>query len=154
MNNAEIKNKIIELSRGMASDSKKESYRCEKELCAILQEIADKKMNIESMLNVYYYDYFPIKPVEPTEPVLTEETVTIDTIYLEDCIELPEEISCNCGEFIFHTEWIDMDWEKYFEEVKETKLGYIKSKINDIENNLANEKARYEKYNNLTYKEF
>ena len=29
MNNIEIKNKIIELSRGMASDSKKESYRCE-----------------------------------------------------------------------------------------------------------------------------
>ena len=78
----------------------------------------------------------------------------LDTIYLEDCIELPEEISCNCGEFIFYTEWIDMDWEKYFEEVKETKLQYIKSKIDDIENNLANEKARYEKYNNLTYKEF
>lgn len=143
MNNTEIKNKIIELSRGMASDSKKESYRCEKELRAILQEIADKKMNIESMLNVYYYDYFPIKEID-----------YLDTIYLEDCIELPEEISCNCGEFIFYTEWIDMDWEKYFEEVKETKLRYIKSKIDDIENNLANEKARYEKYNNLTYKEF
>ena len=143
MNNTEIKNKIIELSRGMASDSKKESYRCEKELCAILQEIADKKMNIESMLNVYYYDYFPIKEID-----------YLDTIYLEDCIELPEEISCNCGEFIFYTEWIDMDWEKYFEEVKETKLGYIKSNINKLENNLANEKARYEKYSNLTYKEF
>ena len=143
MNNTEIKNKIIELSRGMASDSKKESYRCEKELCAILQKIADKKMNIESMLNVYYYNYFPIKEID-----------YLDTIYLENCIELPEEISCNCGEFIFYTEWIDMDWEKYFEEVKETKLRYIKSKIDDIENNLANEKARYEKYNNLTYKEF
>ena len=107
MNNTEIKNKIIELSRGMASDSKRESYRCEKELCAILQEIADKKMNIESMLNVYYYDYFPIKEID-----------YLDTIYLEDCIELPEEISCNCGEFIFYTEWIDMDWEKYFEEVR------------------------------------
>ena len=143
MNNTEIKNKIIELSRGMASDSKKESYRCEKELCAILQEIADKKMNIENMLDVYYYDYFPIKEID-----------YLDTIYLEDCIELPEEISCNCGEFIFYTEWIDMDWEKYFEEVKETKLRYMKSKIDDFENNLAHEKARYEKYNNLTYKEF
>ena len=143
MNNTEIKNKIIELSRGMASDSKKESYRCEKEICAILQKIADKKMNIESMLNVYYYDYFPIKEID-----------YLDTIYLEGCNELPEEISCNDGEFIFYTEWIDMDWEKYFEEVKETKLRYIKSKIDDIENNLDSEKARYEKYNNLTYKEF
>lgn len=142
MNNTEIKNKIIELSRGMASDSKKESYKCEKELCAILQKIADKKMNIESMLDVYYYDYFPIKEID-----------YLNTTYLENCIELPEEISCNCGEFIFYTEWIDMDWEKYFEEVKETKLRYIKSKIDDIENNLDSEKARYEKYNNLTYKE-
>ena len=143
MNNTEIKKKIIELSRGMASDSKKESYRCEKEICAILQKIADKKMNIESKLNVYYYDYFPIKEID-----------YLDTIYLEGCNELPEEISCNDGEFIFYTEWIDMDWEKYFEEVKETKLGYIKSNINKLENNLAHEKACYEKYNNLTYKEF
>ena len=143
MNNTEIKNKIIELSRGMASDSKKESYKCEKELCAILQKIADKKMNIESMLNVYYYDYFPIKEID-----------YLDTIYLEGCNELPEEISCNDGGFIFRTEWIDMDWEKYFEEVKETKLGYIKSQIGIIEKQLANEKARYEKFNNLTYKEF
>ena len=44
--------------------------------------------------------------------------------------------------------------EKYFEEVKETKLGYIKSNINKLENNLAHEKASYERYNNLTYKEF
>lgn len=143
MSNTEIKNKIIELSRGMASDSKKESYRCEKEICAILQKIVDKKMNIENKLDVYHCDYFPIKEID-----------YLDTIYLEDCNELTEEISCNCGEFIFYTEWIDMDWEKYFEDVKETKLRYIKSKIDDIENNLDSEKARYEKYNNLTYKEF
>lgn len=143
MNNTEIKNKIIELSRGMASDSKKESYRCEKEICAILQKIADKKMNIENMLDVYYCDYFPIKEID-----------YLDTTYLEDCNELPEEISCNDGGFIFYTEWIDMDWEKYFEEVKETKLGYMKTQIDIIEKQLANEKARYEKYSNLTYKEF
>ena len=143
MNNTEIKNKIIELSRGMASDSKKESYRCEKEICAILQKIVDKKMNIENMLDVYYYDYFPIKEID-----------YLDTIYLEDCNELPEVISCNDGGFNFYTEWIDMDWEKYFEHVKETKLGYIKSNINNLEYNLAHEKACYEKFSNLTYKEF
>lgn len=143
MNNTEIKNKIIELSKGMASDSKKESYRCEKEICAILQKIVDKKMNIESMLDVYYDDYFPIKEID-----------YLNTTYLENCTELPEEISCNDGGFIFRTEWIDMDWEKYFEEVKKTKLGYMASNINTIEHNLAYEIARYEKYNNLTYKEF
>ena len=47
-----------------------------------------------------------------------------------------------------------MDWEKYFEEVKEKKLGYIKSYINNIEHDLAHEKALYKKINNLTYKEF
>lgn len=134
MNNTEIKNKIIELSRGMASDSKKESYRCEKEICAILQKIVDKKMNIENMLDVYYCDYFPIKEID-----------YLNTTYFEDCNELPEEISCNDGEFIFYTEWIDMDWEKYFEEVKEKKLGYIKSHINNIEHDLAHEKACYKK---------
>lgn len=143
MNNTEIKNKIIELSRGMASDSKKESYRCEKEICGILQKILDKKMYIESVLDVYYCDYVPIKEID-----------YLNTTYLEDCNELPEEISCNDGEFIFYTEWIDMDWEKYFEEVKETKLGYIKSNIYKLEYNLAHEKACYEKFSNLTFKGF
>lgn len=53
-----MKTKILELLKGMTSDSKKESYKCEKELCKILADICNKLKTIESSV-CYSVRFYP-----------------------------------------------------------------------------------------------
>ena len=119
----------------MSSDSKKESYKAEIELCEILQIVVDKLRDIESstVMTRYYEDVDSID----------------DGHYTDE--GLPEYIHCNDGEFIFHTSWLDIDFKSYFEKLKEDAIKYKTITINNVEKSLNKHKEELEKLKNLTY---
>lgn len=124
-----MKQKILELLNGMNSDSKSASYKCEKELCKILTSIVDKKHKIESYADKYIQVY--------------PETITDVTSY-EVYKTLPVNIWCNNEEFAFETRWLDIDWELYFEELKQSSIRSIEHTIKQVEKSIINHKGRIE----------
>jgi hypothetical protein len=124
-----MKQKILELLNGMSVDSKTASYQCEKELCKILTSVIDKKHKIESYADKYIEDY----PKKITD-------VTSYGVYTT----LPERIWCNDEEFKFETKWLDIDWESYFEELKQSSIRGIEHTIKQVEKSIMNHKERIE----------
>ena len=122
-----MKQKILELLNGMNSDSKSASYKCEKELCKILTSVIDKKYKIESYADKYIQDY--------------PETIT-DVISYGVYKTLPEILWCNDEEFKFETRWLDIDWELYFEELKQSSIKNIEHTIKQVEKSIMNHKER------------
>ena len=122
-----MKQRILELLNGMTSDSKSVSYKCEKELCKILTSVIDKKHKIESYAdknNKFYPD--KITDVED----------------LGICKTLPDTIWCNDDDFKFETKWLDIDWESYFEELKQSSIRGIERTIEQVEKSIMNHKER------------
>ena len=122
-----MKQKILELLNGMNSDSKSASYKCERELCKILTSVIDKKHKIESYADKYIENY----PEKITD-------VTSYGVYAT----LPESIWCNEEEFKFETKWLDIDWESYFEELKQSSIRGIEHTIKQVEKSIINHKER------------
>lgn len=113
-----MKEKILELLNGMSSDSKSASRKCEKELCQILTSIIDKKDKIETYADKYICDY----PEKITN-------VTFMGVY----DSLPEIIWCNDDFFKFETNWLNIDWESYFEVLKQSSIKSIERAIKSAE---------------------
>lgn len=122
-----MKQKILELLNGMNSDSKSASYKCEKELCKILTSVMDKKHKIETYADRYIQDY-------PNKITDIESYGIYNT--------LPENIWCNEEEFKFETKWLDIDWEAYFEELKQSSIRGIEHTIKQVERSIMNHKER------------
>lgn len=122
-----MKERILELLNGMTSDSKSASYKCEKELCKILTSIIDKKHRIEIYTDNYIQDY-------PSKIIDIESYGIYNT--------LPENIWCNDEEFKFETKWLDIDWESYFEELKQSSIRGIEHTIKQVEKSIMNHKER------------
>jgi hypothetical protein len=122
-----MKQRILELINGMTSDSKSASYKCEKELCKILTSVIDKKHKIESYADRYIHNY--------------PDKIT-DVEYLGRCKTLPETIWCNDDDFKFETKWLDIDWESYFEELKQSSIRGIERTIEQVEKSIMNHKER------------
>ena len=91
-----MKAKILELLKGMNSDSKKESYICNKEICKILNGVCNKLNSIESFICGY--------KTYPDEI----ETIDEDNTY-KGIDRLPKTIWCNDGDVEFETSWLDID---------------------------------------------
>ena len=122
-----MKQKILELLNGMASDSKSASHKCEKELCQILTSVINKMDKIESDTDNYIRNY--------------PDKIT-DVEDLGICKTLPDAIWCNDDEFKFETKWLDIDWESYFEELKQSSIRGIERIIEQVEKSIVNYKER------------
>ena len=122
-----MKQKILDLLNGMSSDSKSESFKCEKELCKILTSIINKKEKIEDYANKYIIDY----PIEITS-----------VEYYGTYNVLPEIIWCNDEEFKFETKWLNIDWKTYFEELKASSIRSLDHTIKQVEKSIMNHKER------------
>lgn len=122
-----MKQKILDLLNGMSSDSKSESFKCEKELCKILTSIINKKEKIEDYADKYIIDY-PIK-------ITSVE-------YYGTYNVLPEIIWCNDEEFKFETKWLNIDWKTYFEELKASSIRSLDHAIKQVEKSIMNHKER------------
>lgn len=122
-----MKQKILELLNGMTSDSKSASYECEKELCKILTSVINKKDKIESYADKYIQNY--------------PDKIT-DVEYLGKLNTLPDTIWCNDDYFEFEIKWLDIDWESYFEELKQSSIRGIERTIEQVEKSIMNHKER------------
>jgi hypothetical protein len=136
-----MKTKILELLKGMTSDSKKESYKCEKELCEILTVICNKLETIEDSVG-YRIRFYPDKITG----------IDSDNAYT-GMKKLPEIIYCNYEnfEFEFETEWLDIDYKSYFEDLKRKSIDVKTKTIENVEFSLNKHKEELESLKNLTY---
>lgn len=134
-----MKIKILELLKGMTSDSKKESYKCEKELCKILADICNKLKTIESSV-CYSVRFYPGTIYEIDD----ENAYT-------GIKKLPKIIHCNYGSFEFKTEWLDIDFKSYFEDLKHKSIDIKTNIIENVEFSLNKHKEELESLKKLTY---
>ena len=133
-----MKERILELLNGMNSDSKSASYKCEKELCKILTSVIDKKHKIESYAD-RYIQYYPDKITD------VESYGIYNT--------LPENIWCNNEEFKFETKWLDIDWELYFEELKQCAIKGIQNTIERVEISIIKHKENLKNISNRKFED-
>lgn len=134
-----MKTKILELLKGMTSDSKKESYKCEKELCEILTDVCNKLETIENSVR-YNVRVYP------------DKITKIDSENVYPGMEnLPEVIWCNDCNFWFLTKLLDVDYRSYFEDLKRKSI-HIKTKtIKNVEISLNKHKEELESIKKLNY---
>ncbi len=135
-----MKDKILKLIEKRNDDSKKVSYAAEKELCEILTNIMVKKETIEDTCHANIMSY-------------PDKIYSID--WCNDSYKNGERIInsiiCNDEEFKFEMKWLDIDYEKYFEELKEQHIEYIEGLIKRIEDNIAKNKKDLEHYKNIKF---
>ena len=142
-----MKNKVLNLLKGMHCDSKKESHKCEKEICNIFNEIINKKINIEELIGIYLGEY-------------PEKITGVDAYCIvESSTELPEYIECESNysgyydDFKFYTEWLEMNWEEYFNELKSKRMSSMINTINNVEKSLEKHKKEFNRVYNLKYRD-
>lgn len=133
-----MKERILELLNGMNSDSKSASYKCEKELCKILTYVMDKKHKIETYADRYIQDY-------PNKITDIESYGIYNT--------LPENIWCNDEEFKFETKWLDIEWESYFEELKQGTIKGIENTIERVEASIVKHKEKLKNISNRNFED-
>ena len=136
-----MKAKILELLKGMNSDSKKESSKCERELCKILTDICNRIESIEHAVG-WNTKYYPDSIKE----------IDIDNVY-PGMTKLPEIIWCEYGSFEFETYWLDINLENYFEELKQKVIRIKTNTIESVEASLNKHKKELEALKNLTYED-
>lgn len=140
-----MKNKILNLLKGMHCDSKKESNKYEKEICNIFNEIINKKISIEENIGVYLGEY-------------PEKITGVDAYCIvESSTELPKYIECENNysgyydDFNFETEWLEMNWEEYFNDLKSKRMSSIINTIDNVEKSLEKHKKEFNRVYNLKY---
>lgn len=117
-----MKEKILALLREMTNDSKSVSYEAEKELCNILTEVINKLHTIEEKVG-WHVRIYP------------DKIESVDVYGYYD--KLPKEIDCNDDDFCFKTEWLDINLQEYFEELRKKKISVIESTIFHVEYSLS-----------------
>jgi hypothetical protein len=133
-----MKERILDLLREMDDDSKLVSYRAEKELCGILTDVINQLREIANALGYPTHNY-PDK---------------IDAV--DECDwygGLPTYIECNYGDFTFVTEWLDIDLQKRFNDMKANRINSITTTIAHIEHSLAEHKKYLERITELKFED-
>lgn len=133
-----MKERILDLLRKMTDDSKSASYRAEKELCGVLTDVINRLEKIENALGYPVHNY-------PDKIDSIEEYGWYD--------ELPTYIECNYGDFTFHTEWLDIDLQKRFNDLKANRIDSIASTIAHVERSLAAHKKDLERITELRFED-
>lgn len=133
-----MKEKMLALLREMINDSKSASYKAEKELCGILTEVINKLHTIEEKVGYCVRDY-------------PDEIESID-VYGYYCDELPEEINCN-DYFCFKTEWLDINLQEYFEELRKKAISSTKYTIERVEYSLNRHRENLKHLDELKFED-
>lgn len=134
-----MKEKILNLLREMTNDSKAASHKAEKDLCNILNEMINKLHEVEEKVGWSVRDY-PDKI----------DSIEVDFWYSA----LPEEINCNdyfC--FKFKTEWLDINLQEYFEELKKKKINEVERYITQTEHSLSKYKENLKHVEELKFED-
>lgn len=133
-----MKEKILALLREMTNDSKSVSYKAEKELCNILTEVINKLHTIEKKVGWGVRNY-------------PDKIESVDVYGWYD--ELPKEIDCNDDDFCFKTEWLDINLQEYFEELRKKKISGIKCTITHVEYSLGKHREDLERIGELKFED-
>ena len=133
-----IKKRILELLNEMLDDSKSKSYKAEKELCNILTEFINKKDKFENALGKYVCDY-------PKKIFNVENCFSYE--------KLPDEIVCNNEYFTFYTEWLDINWEEYFNQIKKDKVSYLTGLIERVEATVIKHKKELQNFSEMAFED-
>lgn len=138
--NLDMKDKILKLIEKRNDDSKKVSYAAEKELCEILTNIMVKKETIEDTCHANIMSY-------------PDKIYSIDwyNIRNKNDVRFIDSIICNDEDFKFELKWLDIDYEKYFEELKEHHIEYLEGLIKRVEDTIVKHKKDLEYYKNLKF---
>lgn len=119
--------RVIELINIInASDSKTESAKVEDELCELLSAVIDAKYQIEHYTDHFIMDY-PFK-----RKIYSIE----DLSFYGKIRQLPESIECNINsfeDFVFYTEWLDINLDEYFQTLHAEALSYEKNRLADLD---------------------
>lgn len=135
-----MKDKILKLVEKMDDDSKSVSYAAEKELCEILTNIMKKKESIEDTCHINNMSYpDKIYSIDWCNYHYNNDDKTITCIL------------CNDEEFKFEMSWLDIDYEKYFEELKKHHIEYLEGLIKRVENTIVKHKEELEYCKNLKF---
>lgn len=117
--------RVLELiNRINASDSKKESAKVESELCELLSAVIDAKYQVEHYTDNYIMEYPFERKIRSIE----------DLSYYGQIGQLPESIDCNTGEFeefVFYTEWLDINLDEYFKTLHDKSLSYEQNRLEE-----------------------
>ena len=133
-----MKKKILTLLREMTNDSKSVSYKAEKELCNILTEVINKLHTIEKKVGWSGRNY-PDK---------------IESVNVYGwCDKLPKEIDCNDDDFCFKTEWLDINLQEYFEELRKKRIGSIEYTITHVEYSLGEHRKNLARLDELKFED-
>lgn len=133
-----MKDKILTLLREMTNDSKSASYKAEKELCNILTGVINKLNTIQETVGWCLRDY-------------PDKIKSISDCYWYN--KLPKEIECNDGDFCFKTEWLDINLQEFFEELRKKKISYIKHEITSVEYSLNKYKEDLSHFEQLKFED-
>lgn len=133
-----MKTKILNLIKEMASDSKSVSHKAERELCKTLTEVINKLNTIEEKVG-YSMRYYPYK-IE-----------SVDLYGLYD--EIPKEIYCNDDDFCFRADWLDINLQEYFEELRKKKIDGVKRMIADVEYSLGQHREDLKRVKELKFED-
>lgn len=133
-----MKDKILALLREMTNDSKSISYKAERELCGILTEVINKLHTIEQKVGWGVRNY-------------PDKIESIDDWIWYD--ELPKEIDCNDDDFCFKTEWLDINLQEYFEELKKKKISSINTTIANVAFSLGEHRRNLTRISELKFED-
>lgn len=135
-----MEDKILKLVEKMDDDSKSVSYAAEKELCEILTNIMKKKEAVEDTCHINNMSY-------------PDKIYSIDwcNIRNKNDVRIIDSIMCNDEEFKFELKWLDIDYEKYFEELKNHHIEYLEGLIKRVENTIVKHKEELEYCKNLKF---
>ena len=116
----------------MGSDSKRKAFEAELKLCKILNHVIAKMETIETIVG-YGVRNYPYRIYE----------IEYDGYYGK----LPEKLECNQDDddFIFETSWFDLDYEKYYEELKAKHINSINYTIEKVELSLEKHKEEVQR---------
>lgn len=134
-----MKTKILNCIKRMNSDSKKKTSAANTDLCRILTEVMKKRHAVERSVGAYIRDY--PDSIYNTEPLG----------YYAKLGTLPSVIECNDEDFRFEMEWLDTDYEAYFNELKRKEIGAITHTVNSVLFSLSKHNERIAELNKLTF---
>ena len=67
--------------------------------------------------------------------------------------ELPKEIYCNDDDFCFKIEWLDINLQEYFEELRKKRISGIKCTITHVEYSLGEHRKNLERISELKFED-
>lgn len=141
----DIKKKILELLNKMNDDSKSVSNEAEQELCGILNGWMKKLRTIELATHNKQRSY--------PEAISIDGDYGGNIDYLPDRIFYSDEYDDNKYAYVFKTEWLDINEEKYFNTLLKQTISHKENLIHNVECSLYQHKLELADYRKLKFED-